>query len=141
MLAPDLGFHGDLRVAASDSCRILPALLGDLIERAAVAIESRALSRVLLPANDDDLGVLRIDFYQARFAAASLAGDQHAARPTEEVRNDIARLAAVHQTTLDKGHRFGRGMFPIRRRLVLLPQSVDCDLSPYHASLCPATCA
>src|ERR1035438_4210127 len=43
----------DLLAAAGDSLRPLLAFHSDLLEGSPVAVESRALSRVLLPANDD----------------------------------------------------------------------------------------
>src|ERR1035438_6534983 len=61
MAGPELGFDGgDLLAAAVDSCGRLPAFLGDLLERAPVAVEDRLLARQRLPAFDHDVNVLRV---------------------------------------------------------------------------------
>src|ERR1039458_10186551 len=111
---------GDFR--SFHSCGLLVAFLGDLSERAAIAVEGRRLSRILLPANDYDLGILWIDFYQARFSSAALARDQGRTRASAEIRADIAGLAAVDQRALDQRDGFHRRMQTIRRRLVFFPE-------------------
>src|ERR1039457_2412175 len=104
------------------SCCLLVAFVGDLSERATIAVEGRRLSRILLPANDYDLGILWIDLYQARFPATALASDQSRTRAGAEVRADIAGLAAIDQRALDQRDGFHRWMQTVRRRFVFLPK-------------------
>ncbi len=60
---PQLGLDGcDLLLASVDSCRALPAFLGEFLERAPVAVESRLLAGQRLPALHDDINVLRVQF-------------------------------------------------------------------------------
>jgi hypothetical protein len=63
----------DLATATFDSRSLLQALLRDLIERAAVAIQHRLSPCVLLIASNDAVCILRIDFHKARFASTPLA--------------------------------------------------------------------
>jgi hypothetical protein len=61
MACPDLGFHGgNLRAAAVDSCGLLVALFGDLLKRAAVALQSRLPARQPLPTFHNHIHVLWI---------------------------------------------------------------------------------
>ena len=96
--------------------------LRDLVERPPVAVQDRLLAGVLLIAPHDAVGVLRIDLHQPRLAAAALAPDQRRARAAEQVRDDVAGLAAVQQRALDQFDRLRGRVNPIRRGLLLLPQ-------------------
>ena len=60
----NLRFDGrDLLAAAVDSCGLLPAFSGDLVERAPVAIEYGLLARILLVPPTNDIGVAGIQFH------------------------------------------------------------------------------
>src|ERR1700722_14833703 len=101
---------------------LLPALLGDLIEAAPIALEHRRLSHVLLIAPANDVRIARVQLHQAGRAAATLAGNQCGTRPPEEIRDHVASLAAIQQRALDQFDGLHCGMQAVRRGLVLLPQ-------------------
>lgn len=93
-----------------------------LIERMVITVAGRSLTRVfLIPANDA-IRVLRIDLHEPCHAPATLAANERRAGPSEQVCDDIAGLAAVHQRALDQFHRLGRWVDAIRCRLVFMPQ-------------------
>src|ERR1019366_6590116 len=113
----------DLAMAAIDSCRNPRTLFRDDGERSAVTFERGLVARVLLPAPHDTVGVLGIDFHEPGFPPASFASDQSRARSPEEIGHDIAGLAAVDESVLDKFDRFGGRVNPVCRGLFLFPES------------------
>ena len=115
-------FHlRDLAVASSDSWSHLRALGSDFGERAAIARERRFLAGILLPPAKDAVAILRVDFHEARLAAASLAANLRGAGTAKQVHHDVAGLAAIEQCTLYQLDRLGRGVDAICGRLLLVP--------------------
>jgi hypothetical protein len=70
-----LGFR-DLLAAAGDSCRHLPTLNGDLLERAPVAVERGLLAAKRLPPLNSYVHVLRVEFQAATDAPRVCARQQ-----------------------------------------------------------------
>ena len=112
----------DLAVAAIDSCRCRLRSAIPLAERRPTCFVHGSLAGVLLPAPNDHVGVLRVQFHQPCFSRASFAGNQRRSRAAEEVSYNIAGLAAIEQSPFHQLDGLHRGVQPVRRRLLLLPE-------------------
>jgi hypothetical protein len=62
----------DVSCFADDSFSHLSAFIGDLVERSPVAIKQGRFPRVLLPATDNDVNILRIQLHSVFDASCSL---------------------------------------------------------------------
>lgn len=65
----------NLPVTASDSRRLLQAMLGDFVKRPPVAVESRLQARVILPPANYTICIPRIDFHQSCLSPTPLTSD------------------------------------------------------------------
>src|SRR5258706_13369215 len=75
MAGPDLRFDGrDLPAAASDSCGCSDPFLPNVVERPPVAVELGFLAAQRLPALDDDIDVLRVEFQSQADALGEFRG-------------------------------------------------------------------
>ena len=84
MPGPEQGFDGrDLASATVDSRGHLLAFLGDLVERATVAIQGRFAAGDALPAFDYDVHVLRIEFDAPADAFGDFGGGERGATAEE----------------------------------------------------------
>jgi hypothetical protein len=82
---PELSFDiRNLGPAAGDSRGHLLAFLGDLFERAAIALQHCLPSRQPLPSLHDHVHVLRIEFYSVTDALGDFRGGERAPRSEEE---------------------------------------------------------
>src|SRR5882724_8830712 len=75
----------NLPAAALDSCRFLPPLLRDLVERAAVAFKRCFLAGQCLPALDDHIRVLRIKLQPIADTLGQLRGREGCPATKERV--------------------------------------------------------
>src|SRR5689334_13397801 len=100
MPSPNPGFDfRDLAVASGDSCRLLPAFLGNLIERPAVALKHRLLAREPLPPHDRHVDVLCVNVDSVAEPARAFGGYETAARSQERVIHRLARYRVVQDRT------------------------------------------
>src|SRR5713226_537296 len=111
----------DLAAAALYSCCVLLRAAVAIAELHTSGFMHNFFARVLLPAADDHVRVLRIKLHEARLSTVALTGDEGRSRASEEVRNDIAGLAAVQQSAFYQFDRLHSRMQPVRRRLLFLP--------------------
>ena len=111
----------DLLLAASDSCGGPLTFFRNFIERTPVPVKRGLLPRVLLPALDNTVRILGIDFHEPRLTPAALTRDQGTSGTPKQVRGDIPRLAAVDQSPFDELDRLHGRVETVRRRFLLFP--------------------
>src|SRR5579862_6567570 len=87
----------DLPPATLHSCSYLSPFVRDFIERAPVAVEDGLLARVFLPPPNYAIRIPGVDLHQPSFASASLTADERGAGATEQIRDNVAGLAAVDE--------------------------------------------
>src|ERR1039458_2190762 len=106
MAGPELGFDGgDLLAAAVDSCGRLPAFLGDLLERAPVAVEGSFLAGQRLISLDYDVDILRVEFDSDADALGQFCRRQRGATSQERIVDQLASLEVVQDRA---PHQFDR---------------------------------
>src|ERR1035441_10521300 len=95
----------DLAAALGHSCRHLPALLRDLIERAPVAVEHGLLPGVLLPAPDYAIDVLGVELHAVTDASRLLGCHQRCPAAKEAVVKRLTRQCVVQDRPTHNFHR------------------------------------
>jgi hypothetical protein len=84
--SPNLSFDfRNIPAATLDSRSLLNALPRDLRERTPIIVQNGLLAGVLFPAMHNAVGVFWINFYEPRFAAPPLTGDQRGGGATEQI--------------------------------------------------------
>src|ERR1017187_7802631 len=98
MARPDLSFDSrNLGLAAGDSCGLLVTLLGDLVERAAVAVQRRLPALQPLPALHHHVHVLRIKLYSVADALGNFGCGEACTRSEEGFVASLPTLCVVQQ--------------------------------------------
>ena len=96
MASAQLGFDDrDLLTATGDSWRHLPTLLGDLLERSAVAVERGRLAHKSLPALNCYVHVLRVQLEAQADALGELRRCKRCSTPEEGFVNQLPTLGVV----------------------------------------------
>src|SRR6266404_1666068 len=85
----------DLAPAAFDSCDAPDPFSLNLLERAAVCLELRFLSAQRLPAPDDDVDVLRIEFNAVADALGQFRGRQRCAGTQKRLVHQFAAAEMI----------------------------------------------
>ena len=93
---------------------------------------------LFLPPANSAVGVFRVDLHSRAFRPRRSQPIRVEPEPPKKSATILASLAAVEKGALDQFNWLHCGMQPVGCGLVFF-HSVDCDLSPYHASLWPAT--
>src|SRR5436309_3195829 len=96
-LWPARRFASCSRLSSSQRSKsVMPhALLGDLVESAAVTVECGFLAGLLLPPQNSDVNVSRVDIQAVADAPGLVSGDQRTPRPEKRIVDNVATLGVV----------------------------------------------
>src|ERR1035441_7537642 len=99
----------DLLVAASNSYCASPAFLGDHLERSPIALQRGVLAGQGLPALDNDVNVLRVEFQPVADALGEFGGSERGTRSEEGLVHQLAALQMVQDGAAKQFDGFLRG--------------------------------